>query len=111
MDLDKNPEYFRELAKKKKLVKYGESLSWLKSDIEPGYGHANATRASPLDKRKSSSFRICGYASPLTSSASSTLHIPNVLYKRKRCGPDGRRTRGGSAPGFSEVPASNATIR
>ena len=38
----KDPKYFRALAKKKGLVKYGELLSWLKSDCGLGHGHANA---------------------------------------------------------------------
>ena len=38
----KDPEYFRVLAKKKGLVKYGELLAWLKSDCGLGHGHANA---------------------------------------------------------------------
>jgi len=37
-----DPEYFRALAKRKGLVKYGELLSWLKSDCGLGQGHANA---------------------------------------------------------------------
>ena len=38
----KTPEDFRKLAKKKRLVKYGELLKWLKSDCGLGHGHANA---------------------------------------------------------------------
>lgn len=38
----KSPEYFRTMAKKKGLVKYGELLSWLKKDCGLGHGHANA---------------------------------------------------------------------
>jgi hypothetical protein len=38
----KTPEYFKKLAKQKGLIKYGELLRWLKSDIGLGHGHANA---------------------------------------------------------------------
>jgi len=38
----KDPEYFQVLAKEKGLVKYGELLAWLKSDLGLGHGHANA---------------------------------------------------------------------
>jgi hypothetical protein len=52
----KGPEYFQALAKKKGLVKYGELLSWLKSDCGLGHGHANAIilfiQNSQLAKKK-----------------------------------------------------------
>ena len=38
----KDPEYYRDQAKKKGLVKYGELVKWLKSDCGLGHGHANA---------------------------------------------------------------------
>jgi hypothetical protein len=38
----KGPEYFQALAKKKGLTKYGDLLSWLKSDCGLVHGHANA---------------------------------------------------------------------
>jgi len=38
----KDPEYYRAEAKKKGLAKYGELLSWLKTDCGLGHGHANA---------------------------------------------------------------------
>ncbi len=39
---EKGPEYYRDEAKKKGLVKHAELLSWLKSDCGLGHGHANA---------------------------------------------------------------------
>ena len=39
----KTPEDFRKLAAKKKLTKYPEIMTWLKSDFELGHGHANAS--------------------------------------------------------------------
>jgi hypothetical protein len=38
----KTPEDYRNEAKKKGLVKYGELLKWLKTDCGLGHGHANA---------------------------------------------------------------------
>ncbi len=38
----KDPEFFREAAEKKGLVKYSELLTWLKTDYGLGRGHANA---------------------------------------------------------------------
>ena len=38
----KGPEYYREEAKRKGLVKYAELLAWLKTDCGLGHGHANA---------------------------------------------------------------------
>lgn len=37
-----SPEYYKEQAKKKGLMQYGELLKWLKSDCGLGHGHANA---------------------------------------------------------------------
>jgi len=38
----KDPEDFRAMAKQKGLAKHGELLTWLKSDVGLGHGHANA---------------------------------------------------------------------
>ena len=38
----KTPDDFRRLAAKKRLTKYPEIMSWLKSEFELGHGHANA---------------------------------------------------------------------
>jgi Domain of unknown function (DUF4287) len=38
----KDPEYYRQEAKKKGLITHGELLAWLKSDCGLGHGHANA---------------------------------------------------------------------
>jgi len=38
----KTPDDFRKLAAKKRLTKYPEIMTWLKSDFELGHGHANA---------------------------------------------------------------------
>lgn len=38
----KDPDYFKETAEKKGLMKYSELLAWLKSDYGLGRGHANA---------------------------------------------------------------------
>ncbi len=38
----KAPEDYRKSAKEKDLAKYGELLSWLKTDCGLGHGHANA---------------------------------------------------------------------
>jgi hypothetical protein len=38
----KTPADFRKLAAQKRLTKYPEIMSWLKSDFELGHGHANA---------------------------------------------------------------------
>ena len=56
----KTPDDFRALAAQKGLTKYGEIMSWLKSDFGLGHGHANAIaqllvnaekfQASPDDK-------------------------------------------------------------
>jgi len=36
------PEDYRQMAREKGLVKYGELLKWLKTDCGLGHGHANA---------------------------------------------------------------------
>jgi len=38
----KDPEYFRDEARKKGLSQHAELLAWLKSDCGLGHGHANA---------------------------------------------------------------------
>lgn len=38
----KTPDDFRVLAAKRRLTKYPEIMSWLKSEFELGHGHANA---------------------------------------------------------------------
>jgi hypothetical protein len=38
----KDPEFFRDEAKKLGLTKYSELLRWLKADRGLGHGHANA---------------------------------------------------------------------
>ena len=43
----KTPEDFRKLAKKKGLVKYGELLSWLKSDCGLGRSCPKLVTARP----------------------------------------------------------------
>lgn len=35
------PEYYREMAKEKRLTQYGELLEWLKTECELGHGHAS----------------------------------------------------------------------
>ena len=36
------PEDYRKMAKEKGLMKYGELLTWLKTDCGSGHGHDNA---------------------------------------------------------------------
>lgn len=52
----KGPEYYREEAKKRGLVKHADLLAWLKSDYGLGHGHANAIilyiRKPELAKKK-----------------------------------------------------------
>jgi hypothetical protein len=56
----KSPADFRQLAKKKGLlkegVKAGEIVKWLKEDFDPGHGHALAIYATLKGKKHKQSY-------------------------------------------------------